>query len=125
WDSLHDESSLAGALLDLAGAYHFIGETAKALERAQQALSAARTIPDRALEARALIMQAAFNIARNEYDEALKHYDEALRIYTEINNTVGESTVFSALGALYHQFGDTPNALDYYSTAIVLYRKAG
>ncbi|MFZ2617783.1 MAG: tetratricopeptide repeat protein [Anaerolineae bacterium] len=107
----------ANILANLGRDYVNLGDYGKALDTLQQALVAARAVPDQTLEGTILnSMGGAYtNLAR--YDEALAQFQAAQSVFQAIGLPEGVEATHINIGELFQQTGRPQEALKEYKAA--------
>ena len=80
----------------------------------QEALSIARQIGNRVLEAQGLTQLAAINDSQHNFNEAHQYYFDTLNLYREISDERGETNTLFSIGNFYRYWGELEEAGRYY-----------
>jgi tetratricopeptide (TPR) repeat protein/transcriptional regulator with XRE-family HTH domain len=86
---------------------------------------AARTIADRAAEARALIGLAVVALRQGRYRDGADHYQQALTLFRQVGDTKGMARASCGLGIVHRHQGRYPQAVSRLQQALDLYRAQG
>lgn len=119
---LQDQKEEARFLNELGLLYNDLGESAKALDFCQQALSLYRSINDRKGEAATFNFLGKLYWSMGNQPKALEYYEQALPIHKTVGNTAGAAFTLSAIGTSYDTLGEKDKALDYYRQALPLFQ---
>jgi len=114
----HDGVAEADALLQLAGAYHFIGESDKSAEKVERALVLYRDSGDLERQAAALNNLGSVNTQRGRFVEALRCYQEAMTLRRQVGGLT--SSVLTNTGALLARLGRHDEASSHLEEALRL-----
>ncbi|MBE9003969.1 hypothetical protein NIES593_17770 [Hydrococcus rivularis NIES-593] len=103
------------------------GRQEEALERYEQALVVYREIGNREYEATTLKAIGDVLLDVKRIDEAVQNYEQALGLFHDIGDDYQEAETFRAIAISYslQNTGDKLRALEYYHSAIRLYRSIG
>ncbi|MGV8175305.1 MAG: tetratricopeptide repeat protein [Methanothrix sp.] len=113
------------ALSNLGFAYHYLGESRKAIEFCVQAIEISREIGDRNSEGIALGNLGNAYSDLGEPRKAIEFYDQDLKISREIGNRRGEETTLGNLGNKYLDLGEQDKAIEFYNQALTISREIG
>ena len=109
----------AGQLADVQGDY------GPALQMYREALAGARTLNDRALEARLLDAMANEAHDRGRYDEAIRLHEEARTIFAELGDRRGLAACLHNLGTVHYYRSNFDAAERLYRETLSLVRAIG
>jgi tetratricopeptide (TPR) repeat protein len=99
------------------------GRHVDALAIHRLALTAARTIGDRAAEANALRAVGTAHHRLGHYPDALDHYRQSLTMARETGDRLSECYALGNLGIVYERLGRYPEALGHYERALIAARE--
>ena len=105
--------------------YQSLGETRKALENFNEALSIRRAIGDRSGEVAALNNIGLAYQSLGETRKALDKFSEAMTISQAIGARSMEGRTLHNIGAAYNSLGETQNALDNFNESLSIRRAIG
>jgi CHAT domain-containing protein/Flp pilus assembly protein TadD len=97
----------------------------KAIARYSEAVSLARGVGNRSMEARTLNNMGFAYTQLGEQQKALDSYNQALPMERALNDRAGEAKTLIYIGLAYTQSGERQKALDYYNQALPLVRALG
>jgi len=98
------------------------GDRQQSLTCYEQALTLARTIGDRTLEAQALANIGNVYVALSEQQQALAYYQQALEIFRATGNHSGEAATLSGIGHVYSIAGRRREALRFFEQSLPVQR---
>ena len=101
------------------------GYVGEALAVHSHALSAARSVRDKAGEAGALADLGIVYWQMGEYLAALDHLDQALELFRETGDRVGEARTVGNLGVVSQQMGRHESAAHHHERALAAFRELG
>ena len=124
-----DRATEAGVLAGMGRCYMGLGQFRKAQELFEQARILMVESGNRAGEAGVVasigeihfqdgISLSESNSRRAQFSQALKLYDQALSFMRTAGNRAGEIGVLTNIGLVYDAWGKTPQALNYYMSAL-------
>jgi len=121
-----NDRGLVGTVTSNVGeVYRIRGETQRAIEQHQKALSIAYKIPVPSVEGAALNGLGVDHLQLGNPRQAILHFDEALRLAREIDDRQGEMAALANLGSAYQQLGEFQLSIQYYEKLLKLSREAG
>jgi CHAT domain-containing protein len=103
--------------------YSDLGESYKALEFYNLALSIQRKVKDRSGEANTLNNIGFVYSRLGQPDKALEFYDLALPIRRDVKDRSGEANTLSNIGSVYSDLGQPDKALESYNLALPIRRE--
>ena len=122
---LQDPEHQANNATGLGISYATLGETGKAIESHQRALSIYRKTGNRDGEAAALGNLGLCFDTLGQTDKSVDFQQRALTIYREIGNRRGEAAALGNLGLCYRILGQIPEAIEQHRQALTIYRETG
>jgi CHAT domain-containing protein/tetratricopeptide (TPR) repeat protein len=118
-----DEAAASEALVALSLLYIEVGNRAKALEYATQALGAAQLPGNRKAVGRALDSIGEVHNYFGEKKDAIAYYEQALPLMSAASDLAGEGKTRSDLGVALSGTGERHKALVHFDEALELFRK--
>jgi CHAT domain-containing protein len=116
----------ASSAIQMIGSCHrMMGNSAKALEYYQQALTVARNFKSSEIEASILNSIGNIYTAQGDSPSALHYYEQAIVILRQLGLRLQESSLLNNLGFLYSSLNETDKALDYLNRAVAIRREMG
>jgi CHAT domain-containing protein/tetratricopeptide (TPR) repeat protein len=98
------------------------GESQRAIETLQKALTIARQLKARNYEATALL-GIGFNFSKiGQPQRALELYNQALPIQQEVRDQLGKATTLNNIGEVYYTIGQQQRALEFFNQALLIRR---
>jgi tetratricopeptide (TPR) repeat protein len=122
---LTDPWTTAASLLNLGTCHFLLGDYPRAIELYQQALTIAREIGDRQVEATALGNLGNSYGDLSQTERAIELYQQALAIDGEIGDRLGEATDLCRLGICYAALGQTHQAIELHEQALAIAQGLG
>ncbi|QYO62650.1 CHAT domain-containing protein [Leptolyngbya sp. 7M] len=109
----------------MSAAFSYLGQYARALQSAQQALAIAQELKDEAQTA--IVLNSIGGIYRNlgQYSLALEHFQQALTLLRQIGDRTQEGTILNNIGAIYINLKQYPQALAALKDALAVQRELG
>jgi len=98
-------------------------ERSQALEKFQAALEAARSEPDRKLEARALTRLGQTYLQLDRFAEGLRHLELAAPVWRDAQDRFQEAITVHNIGSALWSMGDSPAAVSRFETALSIRRE--
>jgi CHAT domain-containing protein/tetratricopeptide (TPR) repeat protein len=111
--------------LSIGFAYAQLSEYQSALNHGSEALSLARALDERRLEAAIDTFLGAMNDALGNVKEGLEHYNQALASSRESGNRSAEASSLNNIGTIYFNIADWQKSLEYWSQALPIYKSLG
>jgi tetratricopeptide (TPR) repeat protein len=122
---LTDPQTNAAIKSNLGLCYADLGQTTRAIDHHQQALTIARDIGHRQGEAANLGNLGHCYAALGQTTRAIEHYQQALTIARDIGDRAGEAADLGNLGLRYAELGQTTRAIDHHQQALTIARDIG
>ena len=119
---MYEEGLAKGCIGEI---FNGLGESQRALEYDDRALSLFQSAGDRSGESAMLNNIGGVYSALGEKQKALGYYTEALPLVHALGDRLSEARTLSNIGLVYSDLGETQKALEYYSQALPLERALG
>ncbi len=103
----------------------FLGNNVEAQQAAQAALTLARQVGDRSLEAISLTSLGQAHFALGDYGGSRACHEQALELYRQLGDQPGEAISLRRLGDVDRRAGNSSRAQGYYEQSMALYRALG
>jgi CHAT domain-containing protein/Tfp pilus assembly protein PilF len=121
WRAARDLVAEAATLNRVAFAYAEIGEQAKALTSAKEALAIARNSGHRITEAVALNAVGSVYNSFGDRRKAMEYFEQALPIARAVGDRSNEGETLNNLGMAHIYIGESRKALRYFNAALLVY----
>ena len=115
----------ANALNNIGMTYAEMGDTDRALDYFNQALSLYQSLQQKRGQADSLDNLGYAHFLLGAYDEALPRYEQALALYVQVGDKQCESYVLTHIGMLHAARGEAPKALSRYEQAKKIQQDGG
>ena len=123
---LLDPHRVAESLNHIGEAHYRLENYSEALNSYEQALQRFQKLEDVKGEAKALQnLGQIFQFRLNRLEEASAAYQQSLNIWINLNHSLEIAKTSLLLGKIYHAFGMSSEAIDYFQQAQVIYSKLG
>lgn len=116
---------LSAVLGNLGSAYAALGETRRAIELQEQALTISRGSGNRPGESSALLSLGRAYADLGETQRTIELYEHALAISRDLEDRRRESNALGSLGSAYADLGETRHAIELYEQALIISRELG
>ena len=125
WTNANDKTGQALAILNMAYAYHDLGDIQKSQEFFAESISLYQGEGDKRGEARSLTGLGSIHSLLGEKQAALDKHVKSMEILRAIGDHAGEAVARNSIGGAYEELNNLPTALDNYNQALVFYRQQG
>ena len=115
------KKGIAEAFINIGYFYYYKGETTKALDFYNKALSLSININNKNIEAISLRKIGVVYDSQSEFPKALDYYTRALKIKEQTNDNSEIATILLNIGVIYHNLKRFDEALEYENKALKLY----
>jgi CHAT domain-containing protein/tetratricopeptide (TPR) repeat protein len=120
--ALKNRAGEGWALSNLGGAYHVLGNYAKAIDYGQQSLAIAREIKNREGEGGAVLNLGIANLYLGNSVKAIEYMQQSLAIAREIKNRHMEGLALVHLGLAYNYLGNYAKSIEYTQQSLAIAR---
>jgi CHAT domain-containing protein/tetratricopeptide (TPR) repeat protein len=125
WRATDDRASEAGALNNIGGLNFILGETQKAIDYYNQAVTIKLEVGDRLAAGRTLSNIGSIHTRMGEVQKALDAFDQSLSLIRAVGDSRTEAGILNNIGNLYFDQSEWQKALDHFNQSLAISRAKG